>query len=523
MDKQDFLSIAKRHLGERVKLETDILSYAKDYKDRFRHFLEDVNNVLQTDVDIKNMEDIIYNEHSYSFRQLYDYLIEAQPSKENVHIEEEITETALPIAHYDAQRKEIIFIKDGKEIIIDNQSLPDIITERIDSLKKLERFKDEAYDKAQDAIQKANNTNKDKLNWFQKLWRDKTADIEDLQEISKAEGDAIGMLADAIKASYESQKKIAEVENFLLCLGVKGTASSNVIIDVLQKKIEHASQEKLEERELHEFETILRQIKAQESILRRIDKLEEHKEAIDKEFEEKSKVLESKVENAVKDVEQKLKDTSDAILQEQKESIAGMEDAFKENLSRIQERAESLKKSQDAFIADSKTREEKRAQEQKQAFTSFVEENTKRYQVFKSQYEEHKETIDKEFDEKSKALESQVETAIQDVGKKQKETSDALLQEQKENISEMEKTFKENLSRIQERTESLEKSQEAFITDGKTQEEKRAQEQKQAFTSFVEENTKLSQTLKRQLNIYKAISIGATSISIASLLYVVFT
>ena len=416
--------------------------------------------------------------------------------------------------------------KDVKEGI--TQISAQIETDKIDfnnNLRKLEE----------------NNTVEIERNWLGMVKKKSVEEAityvhSDLRDFAKYSAKAFGSLSNNVSGILQLLQLITTIEHDLYTIIDDQSIASNELRSLIQEwcrenNIKDEDVEKLLNTTIQRAYTLRDRIEnlrndCNQKIEQTAEELEDLKQRItefEKEFDEKSKALDSQVETAIQDVEKKQKETSDALLQEQKENISEMEKTFKENLSRIQECTESLEKSQEAFITDSKTQEEKRVREQNQAFTSFVEENTKRYQVFKSQYEEHKETIDKEFDEKSKALESQVETAIQDVEKKQKETSDALLQEQKENISEMEKTFKENLSRIQECTESLEKSQEAFITDGKTQEEKRAQEQKQAFTSFVEENTKLSQTLKRQLNIYKAISIGATSISIASLLYVVFT
>ncbi len=99
-------------------------------------------------------------------------------------------------------------------------------------------------------------------------------------------------------------------------------------------------------------------------------------------------------------------------------------------------------------------------------------------------------------------------------------------------LEKIEKLVNENLAKTEERTNALAKSQEKFISQSKEQTslalsdfqkeaEHKAAEMQEQTDGFIENQNALFEKMKKQLAVYKAISVVALVVSLASLFYAI--
>lgn len=123
----------------------------------------------------------------------------------------------------------------------------------------------------------------------------------------------------------------------------------------------------------------------------------------------------------------------------------------------------------------------------------------------------------------------QTSQALNTLAKKREDDTMAIQNELKAFLDKTEGLVKENLAKTEEKTNALVKSQEEFVSQSKLTlsefhkeaEHKTAEIQKQT-DGFIENQSALFAKMKKQLTIYKVVSIVALLISIFSLLYALF-
>lgn len=139
------------------------------------------------------------------------------------------------------------------------------------------------------------------------------------------------------------------------------------------------------------------------------------------------------------------------------------------------------------------------------------------------------ESLEKSYDSYITDINEKLSDTITDIKNKHEEVSLLLKNEQKESIDRIEKHFADSLAVLKQTSEALIKSQEIFVSQSKEQtslalskfqteaEHKIAKLQEQT-DHFIENQNALFAKMKKQLTVYKVISIIALIASLFSLL-----
>jgi hypothetical protein len=101
-----------------------------------------------------------------------------------------------------------------------------------------------------------------------------------------------------------------------------------------------------------------------------------------------------------------------------------------------------------------------------------------------------------------------ISQALKALAKKREDDTMEMHKEQKESLEKIDKLVNESLAKTEEKTDALVKSQEEFISQSKEQS-----------NDFMANQNTLLKEMKKQLKIYKTISIIALAVSIVSILY----
>lgn len=124
----------------------------------------------------------------------------------------------------------------------------------------------------------------------------------------------------------------------------------------------------------------------------------------------------------------------------------------------------------------------------------------------------------------------QTSQALEAISKKRDDDIMAMQKEQNESLDRIDKLVNENIAKTEEKTNALVKSQEEFISQSKEEtalalsefqkeaKHKTTEIQEQT-DGFIENQNALFEKMKKQQKFYKAVSITALAVSIASLLY----
>ena len=101
-----------------------------------------------------------------------------------------------------------------------------------------------------------------------------------------------------------------------------------------------------------------------------------------------------------------------------------------------------------------------------------------------------------------------ISQALKALAKKREDDTMEMHKEQKESLEKIDKLVNESLAKTEEKSDALVKSQEEFISQSKEQS-----------NDFMANQNTLLKEMKKQLKIYKTISIIALAVSIVSILY----
>lgn len=241
------------------------------------------------------------------------------------------------------QRLEDVFFLEKHIETIAPENVPAVVTKSLNCLTDMEKKVDEAWKKACSAKGLADTANQQKIRPLLPFISsgDTSKAIEALQQAMVGVADAQGELPDAIKQLLEYQRKVAAGMRFLLALGVYNVANSRLVIEQLKMRLQHASEEKLTQRECQEIHNVIEQIQKQmdlqerqsqlaeahnrthnlvESNKQSIVELKEHEEAQDRELTA-HKQTEERLEREIERRVEKDKELDDALQKQVKKDV----------------------------------------------------------------------------------------------------------------------------------------------------------------------------------------------------------
>lgn len=201
-------------------------------------------------------------------------------------------------------------------VSVDVNDIPDIITSSIDNISKLEdqiRTAEESANKAMEYVSKVKPSEdtpqmqryEEKRIFSFKFRSGDTKDIiEDTQEAVEKLATAQQVSVEALKKSFEFQKKLAETSKYLFDLGCANITVNRIAVRAIELKLSGASKETLSDLAKQEMMAVVKQLKEQEDILKKQEflnsKVKEHasrldgKDNLDKEQSEKIESLSEK-------------------------------------------------------------------------------------------------------------------------------------------------------------------------------------------------------------------------------------
>lgn len=196
-------------------------------------------------------------------------------------------------------------ITETELVSINVGDIPDIIASSIDNISKLEsqvRNAEESANKAMDYVGGRMTRYEEKGMLFWKWRSGDTKDIiEDTQEAVEKLATAQHVSVEALKKSFEFQKKLAETSKYLFDLGCANITVNRIAVRAIELKLSGASKETLSDLAKQEMMAIVKQLKEQEDILKKQEflnsKVKEHtsrldgKDTVDKEHSEKIESL----------------------------------------------------------------------------------------------------------------------------------------------------------------------------------------------------------------------------------------
>ena len=187
------------------------------------------------------------------------------------------------------------------------------------------------------------------------------AKVERTQEVLDDIIEAVNNNANATKALFNNQVKLAVFSQKLYAIGIMGIASNRLVVREIKKRLEHASKEELNELARQELETLMYELQKQQEIENKIEDIEkllisnkEETDAIITEIKECQNQLELHVDEKQKAVIERIEDIekllisnkkeTDAIINEIKECHNQLELYVDENQKVVIERIEDISK-----------------------------------------------------------------------------------------------------------------------------------------------------------------------------------
>lgn len=171
-----------------------------------------------------------------------------------------------------------VAIRNGDDIITVNvDSLPDIISTQIDTISALEKKVnacDASAKKAMDYVSGQMTRYEDKGKWIFKHRSGNTKDIiEDTQEAIDNLASAQQVTAEALRQSFEFQRKLAEASKYLFELGCANVTVNRISVRAIEAKLNGASKKDISELARQEMQAVVKQLKDQEDILKKQEEL----------------------------------------------------------------------------------------------------------------------------------------------------------------------------------------------------------------------------------------------------------
>jgi len=227
------------------------------------------------------------------------------------------------------ENNELIEIESENGVVSVNTSdIPDIIAGRIEDISQLEKEVKNSEASAQAAMDFVGNQmtryeEKGKLIFKHRSGNTKDI-VEDTQEAVEKLASAQQVSVEALKKSFEFQKKLADTSKYLFELGCANITVNRIAVRAIEQKLNGASKEELSELAKQEMLAVVRQLKEQEDILKKQEfltsKVKENvsrlnkKDELDKEQSEKIASL----SNENKEQNQKLSDIHNSLSEKER-------------------------------------------------------------------------------------------------------------------------------------------------------------------------------------------------------------
>lgn len=198
--------------------------------------------------------------------------------------------------------EEMIEIESENGVIsVNTDNIPDIVAGRIEDISALEKEVENSESSAKAAMEYVGTQMTrygEKGVWIFRHRAGNTKDIvEDTQEAVERLASAQQVSVNALKKSFEFQKKLAETSKYLFELGCANITVNRIAVRAIEAKLYGASKGEISELARQEMMSVVRQLKEQEDILKKqefltskvkenVSRLDE-KDALDKEQSDK--------------------------------------------------------------------------------------------------------------------------------------------------------------------------------------------------------------------------------------------
>ncbi len=140
------------------------------------------------------------------------------------------------------------------------------------------------------------------------------AKVEKTQEVLDDIIEAVNNNANASKALFNNQVKLAVFSKKLYAIGIMGIAANRLVVREIKKRLEHASQEELNELARYELESVVNELQQQQRLEKKVDDNQKH--AIEKisEVNELINQQAKKVDNNQKDAIEKIESIREIVI-----------------------------------------------------------------------------------------------------------------------------------------------------------------------------------------------------------------
>ena len=226
-----------------------------------------------------------------------------------------------------------VTIKNGDDVITVNvDKLPEIITTQIDTISVLEKkikACDDSANNAMNYVSEKMHRYEDKGKWIFKHRSGNTKDvIEDTQTAIDNLAKAQHVTVDALRQSFEFQRKLAEVSKYLFELGCANITVNRITVKAIEAKLKGASKKDISELARQEMLAVVKQLKEQEDILKKQEDLNAKVKSNFERLNEKDRI--DAVQTQRLEELSALLDNKGSIDQKQEEAISGLKSELKE-------------------------------------------------------------------------------------------------------------------------------------------------------------------------------------------------
>ena len=226
-----------------------------------------------------------------------------------------------------------VTIKNGDDVIMVNvDKLPEIITTQIDTISVLEKkikACDDSANNAMNYVSEKMHRYEDKGKWIFKHRSGNTKDVvEDTQTAIDNLAKAQHVTVDALRQSFEFQRKLAEVSKYLFELGCANITVNRITVKAIEAKLKGASKKDISELARQEMLAVVKQLKEQEDILKKQEDLNAKVKSNFERLNEKDRI--DAVQTQRLEELSALLDNKGSIDQKQEEAISSLKSELKE-------------------------------------------------------------------------------------------------------------------------------------------------------------------------------------------------
>ena len=226
-----------------------------------------------------------------------------------------------------------VTIKNGDDVITVNvDKLPEIITTQIDTISVLEKkikACDDSANNAMNYVSEKMHRYEDKGKWIFKHRSGNSKDvIADTQTAIDNLAKAQHVTVDALRQSFEFQRKLAEVSKYLFELGCANITVNRITVKAIEAKLKGASKKDISELARQEMLAVVKQLKEQEDILKKQEDLNAKVKSNFERLNEKDRI-DAQQSQRLEELSALL-GNKDSIDKRQEEAISGLKSELKE-------------------------------------------------------------------------------------------------------------------------------------------------------------------------------------------------